>query len=281
MKANKNHKRCGIYCIKNTINNKVYIGKSIDIYRRIKEHINMLNLKRKDENAHLTNAWHKYGADSFEYSVLEYLEADEKNVAIRELHWMKQFNALNKEYGYNLRSDSDSKMIVHLDTSTKISNRLKAEWKAGIRDGHSAKLKSSWKQDTNRKTAQSALLSKTLFSPTQTQRRLRCAESYCKPAISTPFSTFHQAHFRVLVCAQWSCFLKRVNPPRKCGITNSTPDEKWARTRHSTTPTLKTLSRYRKQRKTRQTHGPPILLRLTPAPTTSPYATRMLSDPLN
>jgi hypothetical protein len=53
-------------------------------------------------------------------------------------------------------------MIVHLDTSTKISNRLKAEWKAGIRDGHSAKLKSSWKQDTNRKTAQSALLSKTL-----------------------------------------------------------------------------------------------------------------------
>jgi hypothetical protein len=122
----------------------------------------MLNLKRKDENAHLTNAWHKYGADSFEYSVLEYLEADEKNVAIRELHWMKQFNALNKEYGYNLRSDSDSKMIVHLDTSTKISNRLKAEWKAGIRDGHSAKLKSSWKQDTNRKTAQSALLSKTL-----------------------------------------------------------------------------------------------------------------------
>lgn len=162
MKANKNHKRCGIYCIKNTINNKVYIGKSIDIYRRIKEHINMLNSKRKDENTHLMNAWHKYGAGSFEYSVLEYLEADEKNVAVRELHWMKQFNALNKEHGYNLRSDSDSKMIVHLDTSIKISNRLKAEWKAGIRDGHSAKLKSSWEKDTNRKTAQSLLLSKTL-----------------------------------------------------------------------------------------------------------------------
>jgi group I intron endonuclease len=71
MKANKNHKRCGIYCIKNTINNKVYIGKSIDIHRRIKEHINMLNSKRKDENTHLMNAWYKYGANSFEYSVLE------------------------------------------------------------------------------------------------------------------------------------------------------------------------------------------------------------------
>lgn len=28
MKANKEHRKCGIYCIKNTVNNKVYIGKS-------------------------------------------------------------------------------------------------------------------------------------------------------------------------------------------------------------------------------------------------------------
>lgn len=29
---------CGIYIIKNKINNKVYIGKSIDIMRRFREH---------------------------------------------------------------------------------------------------------------------------------------------------------------------------------------------------------------------------------------------------
>jgi len=162
MKANKNHKRCGIYCIKNIINNKVYIGKSINIYRRINEHINMLNAKRKDENPHLIKAWHKYGVNSFEYSVIEYLERDEKNVAARELYWIKQFNSLNKEYGYNLRSDSDSKMIAHLDTRLKISNRLKSEWKSGIRNEHGIKLKSSWEKNPARKKMQSSILSKTL-----------------------------------------------------------------------------------------------------------------------
>lgn len=162
MKANKNHKRCGIYCIKNIVNNKVYIGKSINIYRRINEHISMLNTKRKDENIHLTNAWHKYGSSSFEYYVVEYLEINEIKVAERELYWIKQFKALDKETGYNLRSDSDSKMIVHSNTSIKISNRLKAEWKAGIRNEHSAKLKASWVNNSKRREQQSQLLSKTL-----------------------------------------------------------------------------------------------------------------------
>lgn len=122
----------------------------------------MLNTRRKDENIHLTNAWHKYGSSSFEYYVLEYLEINEIKVAERELYWMKQFKALDKESGYNLRSDSDSKMIVHSNTSIKISNRLKAEWKAGIRNEHGAKLKASWVDNSKRREQQSQLLSKTL-----------------------------------------------------------------------------------------------------------------------
>lgn len=162
MKVNKNDKKCGIYCIRNIVNNKVYIGKSINIYRRIKEHISMLNNKSKDENPYLIKAWHKYGSDSFEYFVIEYLELNEILVAKRELYWIKHYNALAKEKGYNLRSDSDSKMIVHNETRIKISNRLKAEWKSGIRDNHSLKLKESWNKSDMRKKEQSELLSKTL-----------------------------------------------------------------------------------------------------------------------
>ena len=57
MKANINDKfKCGIYCIKNTVNNKIYVGKSINIYKRIKQHITQLNHKSKDENYHLIQA---------------------------------------------------------------------------------------------------------------------------------------------------------------------------------------------------------------------------------
>lgn len=40
MKVNKRDlNKHGIYCIRNIINNKVYIGKSINIYTRIASHI--------------------------------------------------------------------------------------------------------------------------------------------------------------------------------------------------------------------------------------------------
>ena len=63
--------RSGIYCIRNINNNKIYIGKSVNIYKRIKAHTTALNTKSKDENRHLINAWHKYGRDKFEYFVIE------------------------------------------------------------------------------------------------------------------------------------------------------------------------------------------------------------------
>ena len=53
--------KSGIYCIRNKVNNKVYIGKAKCIYRRIRQHINLLNKRSKDENEHFINAWHKYG----------------------------------------------------------------------------------------------------------------------------------------------------------------------------------------------------------------------------
>lgn len=57
MKLNKNdRKKCGIYCIKNTINSKVYVGKAKDIYNRIQGHIYALRRKSKNENRYLINA---------------------------------------------------------------------------------------------------------------------------------------------------------------------------------------------------------------------------------
>ena len=65
---------CGIYGIKNTVNNKIYVGKSKNIGIRWKQHVYSLNCSSKDENRHLINAWHKYGQDCFECFVIEELE---------------------------------------------------------------------------------------------------------------------------------------------------------------------------------------------------------------
>lgn len=162
MKIKSEHKICGIYCIRNTINNKVYIGKAINIYNRIRKHITYLRTKDKDENPYLINAWYKYGESNFEYYVIETLPVDDELVAQRELYWMMQYDSLNPLNGYNLRADSDSRMIVHNLTRQKISNRLKTEWANGIRKQHAMKLKLSWQKDESRKSTQSNRFSKTL-----------------------------------------------------------------------------------------------------------------------
>lgn len=162
MKANKEHKKCGIYCIRNIVNNKVYIGKSKNIHQRIIQHKHLLKIKSKDENEYLINSYHKYGDENFEYFVLEFLDFDEKLVAERELYWIKIYDSLNSTKGYNLRSDSDSKMIVHQTTRDKITNRLKKEWSEGKRDQHSIKLSDNWKTTPERNQKQSKIMSKNL-----------------------------------------------------------------------------------------------------------------------
>ena len=60
----------GIYCIRNKVNNKIYIGSSVDIDRRFRKHRTQLNTK-VHSNKHLIKAYHKYGKDNFEFIILE------------------------------------------------------------------------------------------------------------------------------------------------------------------------------------------------------------------
>ncbi len=127
MKLNRKRdlKRSGIYMIKNLKNNKVYIGKSINIYERIRQHINLLNKESLDENRYLINSWNKYGRSNFEYVVLEDVEKNDKLLKERELYYMLLYNSLDREKGYNLRMDSDTKCVVSEETRLKMSQRKK------------------------------------------------------------------------------------------------------------------------------------------------------------
>ena len=64
----------GIYKISNIINNKVYIGQSIDIQRRFSEHMRELN-NNCHYNKHLQASYNKYGREAFSCEILFFLQS--------------------------------------------------------------------------------------------------------------------------------------------------------------------------------------------------------------
>lgn len=60
----------GIYEIMNTVNGHRYIGSSVNIYNRWRQHKQELN-KNCHHSPILQNAWNKYGEDCFEFKVIE------------------------------------------------------------------------------------------------------------------------------------------------------------------------------------------------------------------
>ena len=88
----------GIYGIHNIVNDKWYVGQSIDIERRWKHHKWGLT-NEYHYNRHLLRAWNTYGESSFEFVVLEECETFDL-LADKEKHWINTYNALNN--GYNL-----------------------------------------------------------------------------------------------------------------------------------------------------------------------------------
>lgn len=87
----------GIYYIICKKNNKVYIGSSINIEKRINRHKRELK-NNIHKNSHLQKSVIKYGLDNFEFGLLE---GCNNNLLERENYYINYFNSLNSKYGYN------------------------------------------------------------------------------------------------------------------------------------------------------------------------------------
>lgn len=138
----------GIYCIRNTKNNKVYIGSSNNLQRRLRDHRTELN-KGRHINDHLQKSWERYGEDCFEFSILECCQ--EAKLLQREDYYIQKYDSLNSEKGYNLLSAD--RAIFSESTRQKLSEagrrpcseetkRKISEAKKGIKftDEHRKKL---------------------------------------------------------------------------------------------------------------------------------------------
>lgn len=87
-----------IYMLRNKVNGKSYIGKTIDLKRRIKEH--------KVENRIVVDkAIDKYGFENFEVIILEN-NIKEKGLNNREIYWIDHYDTYEGE-GYNCSKGGD------------------------------------------------------------------------------------------------------------------------------------------------------------------------------
>lgn len=102
-------KKCGIYCIENTINHKKYIGQSVDISTRWSNHRYKLN-KNIHNNLYLQNAWNKYSADVFTFTIIE--ECDESNLIERERYYIEYYDSTADAQGYNLTHGGELPPLV-------------------------------------------------------------------------------------------------------------------------------------------------------------------------
>lgn len=91
--------KSGIYKIENLINGKIYVGKTLHLNKRFKEHLWELK-KGKHFNEYLQNSWNKYGEENFKFSILE--EVSNKDILYeKELEWILRLKANDSKYGYN------------------------------------------------------------------------------------------------------------------------------------------------------------------------------------
>jgi len=105
----------GVYAIICTPTDRAYVGSSIDVERRLRQHINMLN-RGGHSNTHLQRAWNKYGANCFCFKVVETID-DHAALLDREKWWINRLNSV--EHGFNQKRDPNSSLGVKWSDEAK------------------------------------------------------------------------------------------------------------------------------------------------------------------
>lgn len=121
--------KSGIYKITNTVNNKYYIGSSVNIHKRWISHKCDLN-KQRHPNKHLQYSFNKHGFDCFKFEVLEYCDRP----LLKETEQKFLDMLYSKDQCYNILKESYS---VHGENHTMFGRTHTAEARLKIKEARS------------------------------------------------------------------------------------------------------------------------------------------------
>lgn len=97
----------GIYIIRNTISDRVYVGSAVNLRLRWAQHKSGLRGGYHHSKA-LQRAWTKYGEDAFKFEVIELVE-DINHLIAREQHWIDAHKPTHGK-GYNICPTAGSRL---------------------------------------------------------------------------------------------------------------------------------------------------------------------------
>jgi hypothetical protein len=112
-----------IYTIKNKINNKIYIGQTIDLQKRWYKHQSVS--RDQNYNYPLYNSMRKYGIENFEIEIIDQCDDIFECNNLEEL-WIERRQSRNKDIGYNISKGGDNKEISE-ETRQKMSLAMAGE----------------------------------------------------------------------------------------------------------------------------------------------------------
>lgn len=114
--------RSGIYFILNKVSLKLYIGSAVYLVKRRSEHFTRL-AKNNHHNEHLQRAYNLYGANAFDFIIIEFLNISD--LYEREKYFITKHRATEEEFGYNKSAVGSGMTGRKHSKATKEKMRLK------------------------------------------------------------------------------------------------------------------------------------------------------------
>lgn len=146
----------GIYKIENKINHKVYIGQSINITDRWRNHRSAYkDTSDKAYEAHLYRSMRKYGIENFDFSIVEECLPSELNE--RERYWVSYYDSFFNGYnltlggdgatGGNVDKEKIKGIINDLLNTTLIQRQIAEKWQISEEMVQGINTGRYWKHD--------------------------------------------------------------------------------------------------------------------------------------
>lgn len=184
----------GIYQILCVPTGKVYIGSAISLYQRWKSHRHKLMYGEHD-NRYLQNAWSKYGADAFAFTIIELVLAS--FLLEREQYWLDKTRCYDRGIGFNLYKTAGSPfgMKHSAETRQKMSDHSPRQSRPVTPEAR-AKISESARRrmaDPERRAAVSKVHKGKVISPEQKAKWSAIAKGRPRPAAAKKGITGHNA----------------------------------------------------------------------------------------